>query len=337
MRSAPSDNRRVIRTYRKAVATLLLSVAAVGQANVSFALAPASKAEAVDDADGLVTRGIALRRSGEDARALELFQQAEQLDPESARVRVHLAATYQALGEWEAADRYLTRALENPADPYIEKHQATLASARHTIDEHIGSIEIVGEPRGTQIRLNGRLVGTLPIARAVRVKAGIYTLEAQLPGHYPVTRSVALAGGVLVRESVELSPLGSGVGQFQAEDKSAGTSSNRSWLTWTFAGLAVGAGVGTGIAWAKREQHADAWNDDDQCLSPTQTREQLCGNERKDGERAETWMWVGTAATGTFAAAAVVSYFLNKDDADASSTALSCGVGLGEVLCAGRF
>src|SRR4051794_29587799 len=41
------------------------------------------------------------RMAGDDARALELFQRAEKQEPDSARVRVHLAATYQALGEWE--------------------------------------------------------------------------------------------------------------------------------------------------------------------------------------------------------------------------------------------
>jgi tetratricopeptide repeat protein len=325
--------------YRCRLGTALLSLALLAPTSNVFARAPAPKAEAspTDEAGALVERGIALRRAGNDAEALKLFQQAEQLDPDSTRIQVHLAATHQALGEWEAADGYLSRALAHPDDPYVQRHEATLAAARHTIDGHIGLLELTGGPRGAEVRLNGRLVGTLPIDQTLRVKAGIYTMEARLPGHYPVTRSVALAGGVLVRESIELAPLSPRARAFRPEDQASDASTGRNWLGWTFTGLAVGAGVVTGAAWLTREQHADRWNDDEQCLRPGLTREQACGNERSAGERANTWMLIGATTTGAFAAAALVSYWVNRQDEEAPGTALNCGVGLGQVQCAGRF
>jgi tetratricopeptide (TPR) repeat protein len=335
----PFDTPLVNRIYRLRLGTLSLSLALLAPTGAAWARPPVAKADAypAGDAAALVERGIALRRTGDDAEALELFQRAEQLDPESTRILVHLAATHQALGEWEEADGYLTRALAHPEDAYIQKHQATLAAARHTIDGHIGLLELAGGPRGTEVRLNGRLLGTLPIEQTLRVKAGIYTLEARLPGHYPVTRSVALAGGVLVRESIDLPPLSPrGAGTTRADEPSEATA-GRNWLGWTFAGLAVGAGVATGAAWLTREQHADTWNDDDQCLRPGLTREQACGEERSAGERANTWMLIGATTTGALAAAAVVSYWVSRPDEEAPTSALSCGVGLGLVQCAGRF
>jgi tetratricopeptide (TPR) repeat protein len=325
---------------RKALAAVILGLAASVLQTPALALVPDSSAEvdAESDVDAIIARGIALRREGDDARALDVFRQAEKLEPDSARVQVHLAATYQALGQWEAADRYLTKALGDPSDPYIQKHQATLAAARHTVDGHISTLEIGGSPRGAQIRLNGRLLGTLPLTRPVRVEAGIYTLEAQLPGYYPMTRSVALAGGVVVQEAVELAPQDGDRGALTPTDGGNAPGPRTSWVTWTLAGLAVGAGVGTGAAYLVREAHADTWNDDRRCLRPGQTRDQVCGAELTNGERAETWMWIGTAATGAFAAGAVVSYLLlgvpNRED---TSTALSCGVGVGELSCAGTF
>jgi len=99
-------------------------------------------------------------------------REAERVEPDSTRVRVHLAAVYQALGNWEAADRYLTLALQDPSDPYVQKHQAILANARRTVDGHIGALELTGGPRGTEILLNGRLVGRLPLQQTIRVQAG---------------------------------------------------------------------------------------------------------------------------------------------------------------------
>jgi hypothetical protein len=325
--------------YRR-IGTVLLSLTTFCQPAVLLARAPDTRADDVselDEAGELITRGIALRRAGEDARALELFQQAERLQPESTRVQVHLAASYQALGHWEAADRYLTLALQDPTDPYIQKHQGTLAAARRTIDGHIGSLQLVGGPRGTEIRLNGRLVGALPITQTLRIEAGIYTLEARLPGHYPVTRSVALAGGALARESITLSPRGEGARPTVVDPEPAEESGKLTWLPWTLTGLAVGAGVVTVGAWATRERHVDRWNDDSQCLRPGLTRGDVCAGEREDGDRAETWMWIGAAATGVFAAGSVMTFWLGDRDEEEPMSALRCGVGFAQIGCAGQF
>lgn len=298
------------------------------------------EASEVGDASKLIARGIELRKAGDDARALEQFQQAERVEPDSTRVRVHLAAAYQALGNWEAADRYLTLALQDPSDPYVRRHQAILANARRTIDGHIGSLELTGGPRGTEILLNGRLMGRLPLQQAIRVQAGIYAMEARLPGHYPVTRSIALAGGALARESIELAPLSGQARRASPAEDDAPPEDTReaSWLTWTFAGLAAGASVGTIAAWAIREQHVASYNDDDACLREGQTRQQVCGDEREAGDRAETWMWIGGAATGAFALASVLTVLLDDgSEEEALPSALSCGVGLAQIACSGHF
>jgi hypothetical protein len=326
---------------------VLVSVVALGHAGGAAALAPDSSSSASEEESAevsdLIDRGIALRRAGDDTRALDQFLQAEKLAPESTRVQVHLAATYQALGNWESADRYLSLAIRNPDDPYVQKHQGVLAAARRTIDGHIGTLQLSGGPKGTEVKLNGRSIGTLPIEQSVRLEAGIYTLEARMPGHYPVTRSVALAGGALVRESITLTSVGNEQPAAVIDDRAteASESKRAGWLTWTFGGLALGAGVVTVGAWATRERHVENWNDDSRCLQPGQTRGETCADERRDGDRAETWMWVAGAATGAFTAASIVSFWVNSDDpqeaAPESGTALNCGVGLGLLSCAGRF
>lgn len=325
---------------RVSVAVLLCSALVVLAPRSPWAGPAEAKAqENTAQVNDLVERGIALRRAGDDQRALMVFQQAEKLQPRSARVLVHLAAAHQALGQWEDADRYLALALDNPNDPYVQKHQAMLASARRTIDGHVASLDIIGGPRGAKIWLNGRALGTLPLAAPVRVAAGIYTLEARLAGHYPVIRSVALGGGSLVREQILLAPEVPRQTSSSLAEVDAGVNSSSKWLPWTFAGLAAGAGAGAVVALVVREQNVDRFNDDTDCLPTNNTpRGVACEDELDAGKSAETWMWVGTAAAGAFAAASIVTFLLmDAPDSDEQSTALSCGVGLGLVECAGRF
>jgi hypothetical protein len=126
------------------------------------------------------------------------------------------------------------------------------------------------------------------LAQPLRVEAGIYTLDVRMPGYFPVTRSVALAGGEVVKESIQLSPSTAGGAASGGEGLETSAAPTTPWLTWTFAGLTVGAGAATATAWALREHYARVYNDNDQCLRPGQTREQACGNERSNGELAET-------------------------------------------------
>lgn len=325
-------------TYRTILSALLGTATVLGSGAATLAHAEEGE-ESASSAAALIDRGIALRRAGDDAGALPLFQQAEKLEPSSTRVMVHLAAVHQALGQWEQADRYLSRALSDPAEPYVQKHQAMLAEARRTVDAHIARLRLMGGPPGTEVRLNGKSLGTLPMTETARVEAGVYTLEASLPGHYPVSRSVALAGGALAQETVELTPHRKRELAVAQPAEPVADSGGSRWLTWTLGGLAVASAGGTVFAWVKREQHADAWNDNDRCLSSTRTRGQLCGPELDKGERAETWMWIGGAATAVFTGAAIGSLWLGDSgsDAAAEAAAVSCGVGLAAVQCAGRF
>ena len=325
-------------TYRTILSALLGTASVLASGAGTLARAAEDGEESATAASGLVERGIALRRGGDDAAALPLFQEAERLEPSSTRVMVHLAAVYQALGQWEQADRYLTRALRDPNEAYVHKHQAMLAEARRTVEAHIARLRLTGGPEGTEVRLNGKSIGTLPMTETTRIEAGVYTLEASLAGHYPVTRSIALAGGALAQETVELTPHRKRELAVVRDAEPVVEDGDSHWLAWTLGGLAAASAGGTVFAWAKREQHAELWNDNERCLSTTRTRGQLCGSELDKGERAETWMWIGGAATVVFSGAAIGSLWLDERSDDvAESASVSCGVGLAAVQCAGRF
>jgi hypothetical protein len=326
----------------------------VAAASPALAREPAVGADRDTEVAQLVERGIELRRLGQDAQALLLFEAALERAPESARVRVHVAMTHQALGQWIEADRYLRQLMLESADPYVRKHEAAIESARQFVDRHVGSFELTGDPAGAEIRLSGRRIGTLPLPEPVRLPVGSYVLEVHNPGHYSVVRPITLRGGVLVRESVSLAareqlapaPVAAGTDAPGADE----TRSPR-WLTWTLAGGGAAAALSAGVAVLVRESHARRWNDP-QCLAPDMTRGQVCGDDLDAGRSAETVALASGVVSGVFLAAALASYLLEAPASEAgaeeagvqqsasrstAAAALRCGVGWASAACAGTF
>ena len=313
------------------------------------AQAQRSASEHSDDpeAERLVARGIALRAEGKDGQALEAFQQAAAVDPDSVRVQIHLATVHQALGNWLLADDYLSKALERRDHPYVIRHLQALQDAQRVIDANIGRLEVEGQPVGAEVRLNGRVMGTLPLTAPIRTTTGSYVLEVRREGHYPMQRPIVITGGGLVRESVQLEPLpapqpwrsdgaaASGAPLAEAVDTGAGPV----WLTWTLGGTAAAAAAVSVAAWIVREDHAQRWNDNSQCLEPGRTREEVCGDERDAAESAQTLAVVSGVAAGLLAAGAALNGFgVFESEGPPDGVALSgCRVGLTTVGCFGSF
>lgn len=123
-----------------ALLTVVAGPAVVGRACANAQTKPASKS--AQETMVLVEQGIVQRRNGDDVGALATLKRAQSLGPASSRLLVHLAAVHQALGEWEAADHFLTRALADLDDPYIRRHEVALTDARRRVDIQIGSLEV---------------------------------------------------------------------------------------------------------------------------------------------------------------------------------------------------
>jgi hypothetical protein len=136
------------------------------------------------------------------ARALVLFQQALEREPESARVFAQLGVTYQALGRWVLADTYLSQALARGGDPYIERHRPALEQASALVKDHLGLLDVQGSPAGAEVQLNGQSFGKLPLAEPVRVPVGSYLMEVSLAGHYGISEPIRISARALTRESL---------------------------------------------------------------------------------------------------------------------------------------
>jgi TPR repeat/PEGA domain len=322
----------------------------------SLLIAPGTHAQTAvhtenPEADRFVAEGIDLRAQGKDKEALRALLEAAELDPDSVRVQIHLAAVHQALGNWLLADDYLTMALARQNHPYVNRHRQALEDAKRVIDSNIGRLEVEGEPAGAEVRLNGRLLGTLPIATPIRSTIGSYLLEVRREGHYSVQRPIVITGGGLVRESIHLDPLpvhegwaGQGA---EASARGSGpdmsdrvdASTRRPWLTWTLAGAAGLAGVTSVGAIVVREVHAGRWNDNSRCLETERTRAEVCGDERDKANRAETIAVVSGVLAGVFATGAALNALgvFESHAPPGEAIVRGCSLGFAGASCFGAF
>jgi hypothetical protein len=160
-------------------------------------------ADARSQADEAIRRGVALRKAGDDEAAAREFQKAHDLVP-SPRAAAQLGLAEQALGRWEDAESHISEALHSPEDSWVSKNRGALEHALGYVKEHVGRVEVVGEPEGAEVIVNGRAAGKLPLEGPVRVSAGQVDIEVRAPGYPRATRALTITGGQYQRVVIRL-------------------------------------------------------------------------------------------------------------------------------------
>jgi hypothetical protein len=158
---------------------------------------------AAEDVESMIRQGVELRRQGKDLDALALFRSAVAIQRAPHAV-AQLALAEQALGLWPEADADFKEALTATGDPWIRKNRQTLEKAQKVVADHVGSLVVWGTPDGTELVINGEVVGKLPQTHELRLPAGSVQLTARAPGYVETTRAIQIGGGALLREHVVL-------------------------------------------------------------------------------------------------------------------------------------
>jgi hypothetical protein len=173
----------------------------------ALAGAPAARAQTPPDAgvEALLRGGFELRRAGRDEQAAAAFAEAYRIAP-SPRTAANLGLARQSMGAWLDAERLLGEALAAPRDPWVSRNRAALDAAREVVGRHLGTVELRGGAAGAEVRVDGALVGTLPLAAPLRVLAGGISIELRAPGYATVLRRFVVDPGSVVRETVEMRP-----------------------------------------------------------------------------------------------------------------------------------
>ncbi len=179
-------------------AVLLASVAAV-------VLAPANAWADPIDVEDLIRQGVELRRDGLDERALPLFQRAYSLAP-TPRTAAQLGLVEMALGYRLEAEQHLRQALAAPRDLWVLKRRRELEDALVSVRAAIGYLTVTGEPAGAEVRVNGNLIGRLPLPDPVRLGEGPASVELRAPGYQAASRAISVTGGGRLSVQIALQP-----------------------------------------------------------------------------------------------------------------------------------
>src|SRR5579863_168662 len=223
---------------------------------------------AADDtaaADALITKGVELRREGKTLEAIDIFQRAEAIAPTPRSVgQLGLAET--AVEHWSEAEAHLASSLATPQDVWVKKNRAALDQALELARTHIGQIALTG-PAGAAIVISGKSVGTLPLAKPIRVNAGPALVTATAPGFKQFEMSIPVEVGKETQLKIDLEPL-----QLPSVPAPAATTqppvvtqgpvastvtTHSGWRTRTGASLLAGGGglAAWGIVWIALDGH----------------------------------------------------------------------------------
>jgi hypothetical protein len=182
---------------------------------VAASLGGQAPAGAADKVDRLVQEGLELRRNGDDQGAYPLLMDAYGMT-RSPRAAAQLGFCEQALGRWADAEVHLSEALKATADPWIRKNRDPIVQSLATVKTHIARIEVVGEPTGSEVSINGAVVGHLPMTTPARVAAGEIVVEIRMAGYARASKTLQVVGGqyqkVLLRAEPERGAVSAGGG-----------------------------------------------------------------------------------------------------------------------------
>jgi hypothetical protein len=313
--------------HRSVVFVGVVVAVVVGQ---PFAVAAGSS----NEADSLIRHGIELRKAHDDEGAAREFQKAyDQIHTPRAAGQLGLAE--QALGRWEDAERHVGEALHAAGDAWVVKNRVILDEALGAIQGHLARIEVLGDPEGAEVSVNGRGVGKLPLKEAVRVSAGEVEVELHAPGYVPMQRTLTIVAGQYQRLVLHLAkeaPVSAGEvpsvakvapEQGQASGSTPVTplvatpppadepSTARSVVKWSAAGL---AGVGLVVGIVATVEHGKNVSAFDSHTTPACADKNGTAVDRMTGlpsvdcqgildsyQKDKTWAIVGFTAAGVFA------------------------------------
>jgi hypothetical protein len=330
-----------------------LVVAAVfGTAGMPTAHAADSQEEAA------LRRGLDLRENGNDEAALAEFQRAYDLH-QSGRARAQMALAEQALGHWVEAESHLGEALQHTREPWITRNTALLEQALIDIREHLGSMELTGGQPGAEVRINGRVVGNLPLGGPVRVEAGSVAVEVRAAGYLPVVRTISVPAKGLARQPIVMvavnvtmenpseralpTPIVDNPDDGDKPRKRKPKSSSAKTGAGIVIGIAGLGALGTGVGFhLARESRANQFNRDCVLSNGVVSGKEGCQSQYDSIQMARNLAIAGYVAAPILLGISAYLLFSgdssDSDDAATHTRRLACAPALGPGLsCAARF
>jgi len=186
------------RWFRSVRPTLLLIALALGVSAPALAAPAAGGVSAQDKAKAraLFKQGIVQFDGGYYQQALTLFTQALALYP-NPKIHTRIALCHKWLGNnlkaLEHYEQYLKAVPQMPDKPGDRVLYLKVKTEVKNLQSLISQLQIdITEPPGAEVRINGRLVGTAPLSRLIRIKPGAVNITAITKGYYTFKRDLNL-------------------------------------------------------------------------------------------------------------------------------------------------
>ncbi len=214
----------------------------------------------------LFRKGIAKFDGGYYQDAIKLFKEAMFHFP-SPKIHTRIALCYKWLGNnLKALEHYEAYLKEAKEKGLLEKERVLVGKVKVEVKNLlllIGQLRIIAEkPAGAEIRVNGKLAGTSPLTRTLRIPPGNVNVTVIKKGYYTFKRDVDVRPGGVTKVAVTLLKIKPKVVKIKVE-----VPYWKKWWFWTTVGvLAAGAATGAGLGYVygrpKRELTGTPINQD---------------------------------------------------------------------------
>ena len=177
-------------------------------AGLLLAAAPRASAQSEGDkkqAQALQTEGLRLMQKGDNQGAVAKFEEAFRLVA-SPKILFNMGKAHLALGDEVKAVEELERFLDEA--PFAPKESRDEAQKRvETLRPRLGYIEIQTDDVGSTISVDGRPVGSAPLARPIVVAPGSHEVRVEKAEMVTDVRQVAPIAGQKIRVAVKLTSI----------------------------------------------------------------------------------------------------------------------------------
>jgi hypothetical protein len=180
----------------KSKVVLFASALAVslGSARPASAEAPVAEDTATTEARQHFADGLRLYKDGDFDAALVQFERAYEKKP-NPRVLYNIAQTYFQLREYVEAREAMSRYLEEAGSAIEPERRAQATNDLAQLQKRIAKISLTVNVAGATVLVDGKKVGTTPLAAPLEVSEGVRTISVETPDGGARQRVVRIAGG----------------------------------------------------------------------------------------------------------------------------------------------
>lgn len=148
-------------------------------------------------------RGVELSKKGDHEGALVEFRAAYEAEPHY-KVKYNIGVSLYKLNRYLESKEELETYLSEGGSEIPEETRTEIKAILFEIMTYIGTLEIVCDIDGAEVRLDGLPVGTTPLSGPLQLDVGEHEVEVEAEGYAVFSRAVSVPGGTVTQLEVTL-------------------------------------------------------------------------------------------------------------------------------------